>query len=85
MKRLMMVALLAGCTPAPDTPQAACEAEANRDPVVHELMVKSAGSEEFNQSHLEEMKQARRRATLRCLAGRGLIRPGGVEPPLPVR
>lgn len=79
MRALLVLTLLVGCAATPTTPERACADQVNRDPVVHELMLKGAGVEEFRQNHIEDMNMARARALRECLGGRGLIRPGGVE------
>ena len=79
MRALPVLLLLAACT-ANDTPEvAACKSEAERSPVVAELIAKGAGSPSFLAEHQEELKVARQNAVLTCLRGRGAIRPGGVE------
>ncbi len=88
MSRTLVLAalLLSGCaSPEPLSPeQSACAAEANRDPAVHDLLIKGAGSEEFRQNHTDQLRLTRQRAMLGCLRSRGLILPGGVEPQRPL-
>ncbi len=73
--------LLSAC--AGDTgPDAGCEAQVNRDPAVADLIMKGAGSESFKWQHEDDLRQARQRARIMCLQGRGVLRNGGgVEAP----
>ena len=93
MRALVVVMLLAGCGGPPKPsfeaalPQSPITAECERgvydDPVVKDLLLKSAGSEVFEHEHIEDMKRAKQDATLSCLRRRGLVRSGGVERPRP--
>jgi hypothetical protein len=85
VRGLIVALLLAGCAAAttPPTPQAACEREAQDDPVVRDMRMKGAGSPSYLAWEQERMRIAVQEATLRCLRARGIIRPGGVERPKP--
>ena len=80
---LTLALLLAGCSggAAPGTPEQACAAQASEDPAIKELMMKAAGSQQFEWDNAERIRLARRDATLRCLRARGLAPAGGVERP----
>lgn len=83
MRALIAAALLlAGCA-APDTPQAACERQAENDPTVHELVIKGLGGEAFRNNSQDELRFARQQAVVACLRARGVAPPGGVEPHRP--
>ena len=69
--------LLAGCTP--NTPQGACEAAANDDPKVKQILIRGAGNPHALLEDQEVLRAARQDATLACLRNRGLIPRGGVE------
>jgi hypothetical protein len=75
--------LLAACSggAAPGTPEQACASQANDDPVVKELVMKGAGTMQFQWDNEQRLVLARRDATLRCLRARGLAPKGGVERP----
>ena len=81
MTRLIAIALLlAGCAgPAPSADQVSCERQANDDPLVREMLLKAAGNPHYLLDEQDAMRAAKQDAALRCLRGRGVIRPGGVE------
>lgn len=81
MRALAALVLLAGCgTQVAQTPdQVACEARANDDPVVKELIMKGVGNPHFQREGQEQLGAARQDATLACLRARGLVQPGGVQ------
>ncbi len=89
-RALALLCLLASCAAEPQTPEpqtlemAACRKQADHDRVVQDLEMKGAGSDMFRREHEETLKQARQQATLDCLRGRGLVRPGGVERQRPI-
>ena len=77
---LALVVAVAGCgTPGPQTPEQACASQANDDPQVKFLIMKGTGNTTFQEESQDALKRARQEATLTCLRGRGLVRPGGVE------
>ena len=79
---ILALLLPAACARTPASPEAAaCERQADADPAVRDLLLKSAGSEHFQIEHAQDLKDARARATLICLRRRGLAPPGGVEAP----
>ncbi len=83
MRRILAAALLlAGCAGA-DTPEAACERQANNEPAVKLLIIKGVGNPAFLAASQEELAFLRKQAVLTCLRARGLAPPGGVEPQLP--
>ena len=79
-RTLLILLLLAGCA-RESAPDAACEAQVDRDPVVRDLMMKGAGSEHFKLENDDVLLQARKRARVACLQGRGVLPKGGVEAP----
>ncbi len=83
MRTLFALLLVAGCSAAPlaDRP---CEGQAEQDPEVRDLILKGAGSPSFLAENQDRLSRARQRATLDCLRGKGLIRPGGVEAQRPL-
>jgi hypothetical protein len=82
MRRVALCLLLASCSgPAADTPEGACVRQANDDPAVKELLMKAAGTQQFEWDNAQRIKLAQRDATLRCLRARGLAPKGGVERP----
>lgn len=83
MRRALLLALLlAGCA-KPDTPEAACERQADGDPTVRLLVIKGLGNPAFLAGNQEELAFARRQAVVACLRARGLAPRGGVEPHRP--
>lgn len=81
MRWLTLVLLLGGCASmsTPPSPQAACENEAQDDPVARDMRMKAAGSPSYLAEEQERLRIVIQEATLRCLRARGIIRPGGVE------
>ena len=72
MRWLTVVLLLTGCvTAAPPAPQAACEREAQDDPVVRDMRMKAAGSPSYLAEEQDTFRNAVQDATLRCLRARG--------------
>ena len=71
--------LLAGCGPRPTPEMAGCERQADRDPVVQDLIMKGAGSEHFMIENQARLREARQRAMAVCLRTQGLAPRGGVE------
>ena len=78
MTRCAVALLLAGCA-RDDTPASACEHQVYQDPVVKELIIKGAGNQSFQRESEDVLAQAKQRARLACLQGRGVVKPGGVE------
>ncbi len=71
---------LAACTvdTAPNAPiPSVCEDQVYADPVVKDLILKSAGSETYRINHVEQLKYAKIDATRRCMQLKGLAPPGG--------
>lgn len=81
-RTLLLLLLLSGCA-REGAADAECEAQVDRDPVVRDLIAKSAGSEHFKLENDDLLLQARKRARVACLQGRGLLPKGGVEAPRP--
>ena len=81
MRRVALCFLLAACSGGggPQTPEQACASQANDDPVVKQMVMKGAGTDQYFWDHADELRLARRDATLRCLRSRGLAPKGGVE------
>ena len=79
-RTLVSLRLLAGCA-RESAPDAACDAQVDRDPVVRDLIMKGAGSEHFKLETDDVLLQARKRARVACLQGRGVLPKGGVEAP----
>jgi hypothetical protein len=63
--------------------QRACDRQADDDPAVKELAIRSLGSQEEAYKLKFTLDQARLQARLRCLRAKGLAPPGGVEPVRP--
>ena len=81
---LALVVLTAGAcssspSSAPSSQEEACARQANDDPVVRDMLAKSAGSDEWQWHHAGDLRAARQDATVRCLRARGLAPKGGVE------
>lgn len=80
---LVLLALLAGCTPPPPatTAQGQCEQQADQDPNVHALLVQAPV---YSQDPIWQTKLtlARRKAVNACLTTKGLAPRGGVQPVL---
>ncbi len=76
---ILCMLVLAGC--ADDTlPQGQCERQAYNDPTVKDLIAKgTSGGGELQADVLPLRRDAIKDATNRCLAAKGVIRPGGVE------
>ena len=71
---------LAACSidTAPNAPiPAVCEDQVYADPVVKDLILKSAGSESYRTNHLEQLKYAKIDAARRCMQLKGLAPAGG--------
>jgi hypothetical protein len=82
MRLVALCLLLASCSgPASDSPEGACARQANDDPAVKELMMKAAGTQQFEWDNAPRIRMAKQDATLRCLRARGLAPKGGVERP----
>lgn len=82
MRRVALCLLLAACSGGGgNTREDACASQANGDPAVKELLMKAAGTPQFEWENEQRIKLARRDATLRCLRARGLAPKGGVELP----
>ena len=79
-RTLLILLLLSGCA-REGAPDAACDAQVDRDPVVRDLIMKGAGSEHFKLETDDVLLQARKRARVACLQGRGVLPKGGVEAP----
>ena len=59
-----------------------CEEQVYADPVVKDLIMKGAGTENFRINHVNQLKAAKQDASLRCKQQKGLAQPGGgVERP----
>lgn len=91
MKRVVAVCLplaMGACgswDTAPETAKpipAVCEDQVYQDPVVKDLIAKSAGSETYRLAHVDQLKYAKMDAARRCEQQKGLVPPGGgVERP----
>ncbi len=81
-RTLLILLLLSGCA-RESAPDAACDAQVNRDPEVRDLIMKGAGSEHFKLETDDELLRARKRARITCLQGLGVVPKGGVEAPRP--
>ena len=86
MRFLFVVVLLGACgARVPAEPrdarvvaaEAACAPRVNADPVVREIVMKSAGSETYKFEHEDALAAARGRALQACVGGG--VRGGGVE------
>ena len=83
MRRLVAPCLLLAACASNEPPAVrACQAQANDDPEVRHMIAASAGSEVYALQHYDDLRDARRRAELKCLRARGLAPPGGVEAPV---
>jgi hypothetical protein len=80
---LVLLALLAGCTPPPPatTAQGQCEQQADQDPAVHALLVQSTVSS-LDPIWQTKLSLARRKAVNTCLTAKGIPLRGGVQPVL---
>ncbi len=77
---LLLLVLLTGCGGGgPETPQQACERQANDDPAVRLQLMKAAGSPYIEFGQQAQLREARQDATLKCLRARGLAPKGSVE------
>ena len=77
----MLAVGLAGCASTDNSPQAQCERQAEDDPTVIEIYTRSNGT--YTDSSFpayQELKTAKQQATIRCMRGKGLLPPGGVQP-----
>ncbi len=78
---LASLAALTACAwkdEAPAAPiPAVCERQVYDDPVVKDLILKGAGSENFRLENTERLKYAKIDASRRCLQQKGLLPPGG--------
>ena len=87
MRRAAMLLLLLGACSgggeANDPQREACARQANEDPTVREMLMKAAGTSDYEWQNSERIRLARQDATLRCLRTRGLAPKGGVERPQP--
>ena len=79
-RAVLILLLLAGCA-REGAPDAACDAQVDQNPVVRDLIMKGAGSEHFKLENDDVLLQARKRARVACLQGRGVLPKGGVEAP----
>lgn len=79
---IMIVCALAACSSGPSQSPAVadCEAQANNDPTVKQLISIQSGSLNLQANGQHELDDAKRQATLNCLRAKGLISAGGVEP-----
>ncbi len=78
----LLALLVTGCSAGrvdPNDPVAACNASAQSDPDVAAVRNKQLGSEYAAQLYARDYKQALNIAVDRCLATKGIARPGGVE------
>ncbi len=67
-----------GIDTAPNAPiPAVCEDQVYADPVVKDLILKSAGSETYRLNHTEQLRYAKIDAARRCMQLKGLAPPGG--------
>ena len=78
---LLALALsLGGCALVRRDPSG-CEAVADRDPAVKDYEAKEAGFNGYIRNHIDDYREARRLAVLKCERERGVIPPGGgVQP-----
>jgi hypothetical protein len=78
---LLGLALAACSRPIGDGPEAQCERQAETDPAVREVYLRSTvtayskGSPEYN-----EVLAVKRQVVLKCMRQKGLVAPGGVQP-----
>jgi hypothetical protein len=79
IRRVALCLLLTACSSGAGTPEEACARQANDDPAVKEMLMKAAGTTQFEWENEQRIKLARRDAALRCLRARGLAPKGGVE------
>ena len=82
MRTLLVLLLLSGCA-RESAPDATCDAQVDRDPEVHDLTMKGAGSEHFKLETDDLLVQAKKRARIACLQKLGVVPQGGVEAPRP--
>ena len=78
---LLAVIVIAGCqsfdkAPAANIP-AACDEQVYADPHVKDLLMKGAGSPQFERLHEDELKYAKVDAARRCMQAKGLTPLGG--------
>ena len=79
---LMLLATLAACSGAPNTPEEACRAEARNSPTYKDLMSRLSGNNMAQREGiLEDARAAERRAYGACMRARGAPAAGGVEAP----
>ena len=82
---LLFLLVLSACA-APQSPdEAACERQADNDPAVRELIIKGAGNPHFMMESQDELRAAKRAATVRCLKSRGILQQSGVEAQKPLK
>jgi len=75
-----VVFLLAACAGPPDaTPQGICARKAEDDPQVKQLIMLSGTNTNLQRDLRQEMQDARRQATRRCLESMGIETRGGVQ------
>ncbi len=85
LNALLLPLAVAGC--AVDTVKEipipkVCEDQVYADPIVKDLIMKGAGTENFRVNHVNQLRAAKDDATIRCMQQKGLARPGGgVERP----
>ncbi|HET6194850.1 MAG TPA: hypothetical protein VFE12_03805 [Acetobacteraceae bacterium] len=79
-----LVALVLATCSTGNTPQAECERLAMQDPAVQDIYTRTNGDYTVPGTHAyADLQQAKRQAVLRCMRGKGLAPPGGVQPVLP--
>ncbi len=75
-----MVVLLAACAgPADNSPQGVCARKAEDDPQVKQLIMLSGTNATLQRDLRQDMQDARKQATRRCLETMGIETRGGVQ------